>query len=65
VNVISPGAFQTDVAAGWADPDAVRMRAALQRVADPREIVTAALYFASDYAGFTTGANLRVDGGRS
>jgi len=64
VNVISPGAFATDISRGWSDPEAVRLRAAVERVADPREIVTAALYFASDYSGFTTGANLRVDGGR-
>lgn len=64
VNVIAPGAFATDIATGWADPEQVRLRAASQRVADPREIVTAALYFASDFSGFTTGANLRVDGGR-
>ena len=65
VNVIAPGAFATDIAAGWADPEQVRLRAASQRVADPREIVTAALYFASDFSAFTTGANLRVDGGRA
>lgn len=64
VNVVAPGAFATDISSGWSDPEAVRMRAACERVADPREIVTAALYFASDYSGFTTGANLRVDGGR-
>lgn len=65
VNVIAPGAFATDIAQGWADPEQVRLRAASQRVADPREIVTAALYFASDFSSFTTGANLRVDGGRA
>jgi NAD(P)-dependent dehydrogenase (short-subunit alcohol dehydrogenase family) len=65
VNVISPGAFATDVAAHWNDPEAVRLRSASRRVADPREIVTAALYFASNFSGFTTGANLCIDGGRS
>lgn len=65
VNVIAPGAFATDISKGWADPESVRMRAASERVAEPREVVTAALYFASDYSGFTTGANLRVDGGRA
>jgi NAD(P)-dependent dehydrogenase (short-subunit alcohol dehydrogenase family) len=64
VNVISPGAFATDVASSWTDFDEVRKRAAMQRVADPREIVTAALYFASTYSSFTTGANLKIDGGR-
>jgi NAD(P)-dependent dehydrogenase (short-subunit alcohol dehydrogenase family) len=65
VNILSPGSVATDVSAGWSDPDQIRMRAAAQRVADPREIVTAALYFASSFSSFTTGANLRVDGGRS
>ncbi|MCB2075708.1 MAG: glucose 1-dehydrogenase [Rhodobiaceae bacterium] len=64
VNVVAPGAFATDISRAWSDPEAVRMRSASERVADSREIVTAALYFASDYSGFTTGANLRVDGGR-
>ncbi|KCZ94226.1 SDR family NAD(P)-dependent oxidoreductase [Hyphomonas johnsonii] len=64
VNVIAPGAFATDVSRHWPDPEKVRKRAAMERVADPREIVTAALYYASDFSGFTTGANLRVDGGR-
>jgi len=64
VNVIAPGAFATDIARHWADPEKVRKRAAMGRVADPREIVTAALYYASDFSAFTTGANLRVDGGR-
>lgn len=64
VNVIAPGAFATDISKSWSDPEAVRLRAAAQRVGDPREIVTAALYYASDYSGFTIGANLRIDGGR-
>ncbi|MDR7103716.1 glucose 1-dehydrogenase [Croceicoccus sp. BE223] len=64
VNVIAPGAFATDISRHWSDPEKVRKRAAMGRVADPREIVTAALYYASDYSAFTTGANLRIDGGR-
>jgi hypothetical protein len=37
---------------------------ALRRAGQPREIVGAALYFASDASSFTTGAILRVDGGQ-
>jgi NAD(P)-dependent dehydrogenase (short-subunit alcohol dehydrogenase family) len=35
----------------------------LRRGGQPQEIVGAALYFASDASGFTTGAVLPVDGG--
>ena len=33
------------------------------RIGEPREIAEAAIYLASDAAGFTTGTDLRVDGG--
>jgi NAD(P)-dependent dehydrogenase (short-subunit alcohol dehydrogenase family) len=33
------------------------------RWGDPRELATAALYFASPASSFTTGATLLVDGG--
>jgi NAD(P)-dependent dehydrogenase (short-subunit alcohol dehydrogenase family) len=62
-NVISPGGFYTDIARSWApDPDVVVPQATLQRYGRPPEIVTAALYFASDASSYTTGALLRVDG---
>jgi NAD(P)-dependent dehydrogenase (short-subunit alcohol dehydrogenase family) len=65
VNTLMPGQFATDVSASW-DMDAVAVGLkshAIPRVADPSEIVGAALYLASDAASFTTGATLRVDGG--
>jgi NAD(P)-dependent dehydrogenase (short-subunit alcohol dehydrogenase family) len=66
VNCIMPGPFYTDVSHAW-DLDAVAERQkaeySLQRAGDPREVVGAALYFASDASSFTTGAVLRVDGG--
>lgn len=66
VNGILPGPFLTDISKAW-DMDAFNARAqtsiALQRGGQPDEIVAAALYLASDHAGFTTGALLRVDGG--
>jgi NAD(P)-dependent dehydrogenase (short-subunit alcohol dehydrogenase family) len=65
VNAIAPGTFETDMI-GWMD-DASRSRAIgvtpQQRIADPTEIVPAALYLASDASSFTTGTVLRVDGG--
>ena len=68
VNCILPGPFLTDISKAW-DMDAFNARAqtsiAMKRGGRPDEIVGAALYLASDHAGFTTGALLRVDGGVS
>lgn len=66
VNCIMPGPFLTDIADAW-DMDAFGARAqeriAMQRGGQPDEVVGAALYLASDHAGFTTGAIIRIDGG--
>lgn len=66
VNCIMAGPFLTDISKAW-DMDAfearARSRIALQRGGQAREIVGAALYFASDASSFTTGSVLRVDGG--
>ncbi|HEX6390281.1 MAG TPA: glucose 1-dehydrogenase [Solirubrobacteraceae bacterium] len=66
VNAIMCGMFATDVADAW-DRDAVdahaRERLALQRIGEPREIIGAALYFASGASSYCTGAVLRLDGG--
>jgi NAD(P)-dependent dehydrogenase (short-subunit alcohol dehydrogenase family) len=35
----------------------------LGRIGKPEEVAEAAVYLASDAAGFTTGTDLRVDGG--
>jgi NAD(P)-dependent dehydrogenase (short-subunit alcohol dehydrogenase family) len=35
----------------------------LGRIGEPSEVAEAAVYLASDAAGFTTGIDLRVDGG--
>jgi NAD(P)-dependent dehydrogenase (short-subunit alcohol dehydrogenase family) len=65
VNALAPGTFETDMI-DWMD-DETRARAIgftpLGRIADPTELVPAALYLASDASSFTTGAVLRVDGG--
>ena len=56
VNTLMAGPFLTDVSKSW-DVDALR------RAGQPREIIGAALYLASDASSFTTGSILRVDGG--
>jgi NAD(P)-dependent dehydrogenase (short-subunit alcohol dehydrogenase family) len=63
VNVISPGGFLTDIAGEWATEEEARHSTALNRWGHPDEIVGAALYLASDASSYTTGANIRVDGG--
>lgn len=66
VNCIMAGPFLTDIAKAW-DPKMkqyMEATAALRRAGNPDEIVGAALYFASAASSFTTGAILRVDGGR-
>ena len=60
-NVISPGGFYTDISKGWAKPGEPQP-APLGRFGHPGEIVTAALYYASDASSYTTGSLLRVDG---
>lgn len=66
-NYIEPGAIQTgmtqaafqddDIAAIWAK------KAALRRLGEPIDIARAALFLASDDAGFVSGHGLTVDGG--
>ncbi len=69
VNEIAPGPFLTDMMApGAASPDwTARMyeQMLIKRIADPSEIVGAALYLASDASGFATGTTVTVDGGIS
>ena len=60
-NIISPGAFYTDISKSWATPGEPQP-VPLGRFGHPPEIVTAALYYASDASSYTTGSLLRVDG---
>lgn len=63
VNTISPGRFLTDVSKAWTEEAKRNDTAALKRSGRPEEIVSAALYLASDRSSFTTGSLVRVDGG--
>jgi NAD(P)-dependent dehydrogenase (short-subunit alcohol dehydrogenase family) len=70
VNTITPGPINTPIGAkmgltaeqmaGFAQ---MIERLPLRRPGHPEEIASAALYFASDESRFTTGTELRVDGG--
>ena len=64
VNAILPGAFRTDIAKAWPKDKEASLQAAIPRYGEPQEIVTTALYLASDHSAYTTGAMIRVDGGR-
>lgn len=64
VNAVLPGSFRTDVAQHWPADKEANTPAVLKRFGEPDEIVATILYLASDHNRFTTGAMIRVDGGR-
>jgi len=67
VNVLSPGAVETDIWGALSkDENFVKMtldQIPMGRWAQPEEIVGAAVFLASEAASYVTGANLIVDGG--
>jgi NAD(P)-dependent dehydrogenase (short-subunit alcohol dehydrogenase family) len=67
VNTLSPGAVETDRMLRFGSMEKAREilgpKHLLNRLAQPEEIATAALFLASDASSFMTGADLRVDGG--
>lgn len=67
VNCILAGPFETDISKAWTNEEkeayTVKSGSALQRLGHPYEIVSTALYLASDASAYTTGAMIRVDGG--
>ena len=63
VNTISAGPFLTDISKAWPEEMREHANSALGRPGRPEEIVTTALYLASEASGFVTDALVRVDGG--
>lgn len=63
VNTLSAGPFLTDIAKAWTEEARQHSDNDLGRPGRPEEVVTSALYLASPYSSFTTGALLQVDGG--
>ena len=65
-NVIMPGPFLTDISKAW-DMQAMLAHAEkeipLRRLAEPNEIVGAALLLASNASSYISGAVIKVDGG--
>jgi NAD(P)-dependent dehydrogenase (short-subunit alcohol dehydrogenase family) len=67
VNALAPGPFLTDMVKANGPDGMARMQAAtaLDRIADPDEIIGAALLLAGRAGSFITGSTLVVDGGLS
>ncbi len=62
VNAIGPGGIDTEMTKGM-DASSFVTRLSVKRLGTPEEIAAAVVYFASDEAGYTTGAILYIDGG--
>ncbi|ORJ92552.1 short-chain dehydrogenase [Prescottella equi] len=67
VNCVMPGSFATDMADNWDDEfiGLVTNRLPAGRLGRPEEIAGIVTHLASDAAGYTTGALIPVDGGRT
>ncbi|MET9087614.1 glucose 1-dehydrogenase [Streptomyces sp. NPDC004237] len=63
VNTISAGPFLTDISKAWTEEKRQTARSAAGRPGRPEEIISTALYLASDASSYTTGSLIRVDGG--
>ena len=67
VNCVMPGAFATDMADGWDEGFVAKVvdRLPAGRLGRPDEVVGMVVHLAGDSAGYTTGAVIPVDGGRT
>ena len=69
VNSIAPGFILTDLTRKvWSDPSLQQWgieNTPLRRLGDPKDLVGAAVFLASEASAFMTGQVLRVDGGFS
>ena len=65
VNCIAPGYIKTDMTANITDENKENLysQIPLGRIGNPNDIATAALFLASDEAGYITGQTITVDGG--
>ena len=67
VNAIAPGAIRTPInKAAWSTPEAYNALMKLipyKQIGEPEDIAHAAIWLASDYSNYITGATLFVDGG--
>jgi NAD(P)-dependent dehydrogenase (short-subunit alcohol dehydrogenase family) len=63
VNAIMAGPFWTDISATWRAELDSTSDAALRRIGRPQEVVTTALYLASDHSSYTTGSIIELSGG--
>lgn len=66
VNAIAPGVFPTALNSALLDSprgEELKLRTPMHRFGRPEELVSAALYLASDASSFTTGQIVVVDGG--
>jgi len=67
VNCVMPGAFATDMADGWDEEFVGKIvdRLPAGRLGRPDEVVGLVVHLAGDSSGYTTGAVIPVDGGRT
>jgi NAD(P)-dependent dehydrogenase (short-subunit alcohol dehydrogenase family) len=67
VNCVMPGAFATDMAETWDEEFTGKVvdRLPAGRLGRPDEVVGMVVHLAGDSAGYTTGAVIPVDGGRT
>ena len=65
VNALAPGLVKTDMARALWEPaeEQIAARLPLHRLGEPEDIANAALFLASDKAGWMTGHTMVIDGG--
>jgi 3-oxoacyl-[acyl-carrier protein] reductase len=65
VNAIAPGFIETDMTSALTEEQsaAVLGMIPMRRMAKPEEVAAAAVFLASEHAGYITGEVLRIDGG--